>query len=78
MVLPVPTGVPLPQASAYQIQLALLPKRPPLTRRLTGPPPGQIESSDALMLSGLLLLVFTLMVLLTQRVVLQTPSARTK
>jgi hypothetical protein len=35
ILLPIPTGVPLPQASAYQIQLALLPKPPPFTRRVT-------------------------------------------
>ena len=76
MLLPVPIAAP-PQELLYHFQLALLPRLPPLTLRLTLPP-LQTESREAEMDVGAVEKVLTLMVLLTQAVVLQVPSALTK
>ncbi len=76
MLLPVPTAVP-PQLPLYHLQLALVPREPPLTLRETVELP-QVESVLAMMAEATVLAEFTVMVLDAQLVVLQVPSARTK
>ena len=76
MLLPLPTAVP-PQELLYHFQLALLPRLPPFTLRVTLEP-LHTESTEALIEVGAAEKVLTLMDLLAQAVVLQVPSARTK
>jgi hypothetical protein len=76
MLLPLPTAVP-PQELLYHFQLALLPRPPPFTLRVTLEP-LQTESAEAVMDVGAVEKVLILMDLLAQAVLLQDPSARTK
>jgi hypothetical protein len=73
---PVPTKV-FPHAPEYQRQLAFPPRLPPLTVSVTLLP-EQMESTLAVMEVGEVEFTFTLMNLLSQAVVLQAPTARTK
>ncbi len=76
ILLPLPTAVP-PQELLYHFQLALLPRLPPFTLRVTLEP-LHTESAEAVMEEGAVDKVLTLMDLLVQAVVSQVPSARTK
>jgi hypothetical protein len=76
MLLPVPMAVP-PQELLYHFQLAFPPSVPPLMRSVLLPP-LHTESTDAVIDVAAEDNTFTLMVLLSQRVALQKPSARTK
>jgi hypothetical protein len=67
-----------PQLPSYQIQLALLPKVPPFRVKVTTAPFGQIESSEDVTELAAVEDIFTLIVLFTQTVLLQIPSALTK
>ena len=76
MLFPLPTAVP-PQELLYHFQLALLPRLPPFTLRVTLEP-LQTESAEAVMDVGAVEKVLILMDLMAQAVLLQDPSARTK
>lgn len=75
IVLPEPIELP-PHDPVYHLHEALLPRLPPTTSRLKLVP-KQMESSLELMLKGAVEKELTLMLLPTQTVVLQEPSART-
>ena len=76
MLFPEPTAAP-PHELVYHFQLALLPRLPPLTLSVTLLP-LHMESIVAVMEAGAVDRLLTLMVLFTQIVVLQVPSALTK
>ena len=76
MLSPEPNNVP-PQDPLNQRHRALLPRLPPLTFSVVDVP-LQTESRVAVMAVGAVEAEFTWMDLLTQAVVLQVPSARTK
>jgi hypothetical protein len=75
ILLPVPAAVP-PQLPVYHLQAALPPRLPPFTERVMLLP-LHTESFPVILLAATEKLL-TLIVLLTQEVVLQVPSARTK
>ncbi len=74
MLLPVPAMVP-PQDPVYQRQMALLPRDPPFTVRVTLEDP-QVLSTEEIMDVGAVLRVLTTINRDTQAVVLHIPSAR--